>query len=566
MRHFFRQFTKQDYIFFALCGVAYFLLIRQYLVAWDDLEYIYGANKQYISSVKDIILSQANAYMTWNGRFLVHSLVQLFVTIGGLELFYICSTLFFIVLLMSGRYLLGRINDSFNSNILFLVSLYLFMPLIGSTFFGDCAWTVNYMYSCAVYTFFLSVYYHIDKDHVLYNQAVNVVLFLFGIICGSWQESFSIGLSIALLIVHGYQLSKERSVKNQLSLFWLVIGFGAGACIGIFAPGNFCRLNSIGGSEHLSFSFASIASQLLNIFKSYPIILILLLVMTIASIIDSRNNSKWSFIIQHKLLIISIIIGLLFAIFVVSSGGRQFSMVILFAILIIIAFLQQYLSSLLQKGNKVIWIIGIILCISIYIPSLYYTYLLHKAEENLFMEVSQKPSSIAIDTEFETVDRCIIGASPIRKFINTYQTTNDIYDNLYFTKMLSGWITKGETDTICALILPEPQEKIVAHCTKSEQIGDSIYHAEKLNYFVLRLPDTIKPSSCYIKFQVQPKTIIQQLKYKILGDKCYTIPLQIPTIEMRNFKIENDVYYIFTHHNLYNASPKKMWYEIIYEY
>lgn len=530
MRHFFRQFTKQDYIFFALCGVAYYALIRQYLVAWDDLEYIYGSNnKQYISSVKDILLSQADAYMTWNGRFLVHSLVQLFVTIGGLELFYICSTLFFVVLLMSGRYLLGRINGGFNSNILFLVSLYLFMPLIGSTFFGDCAWTVNYMYSCAVYTFFLSVYYHIDKDHVLYNHAVNVGLFLFGVICGSWQESFSIGISAALLIVHGYQLCKKQSIKNQLSLFWLVIGFGVGACIGIFAPGNFCRLNSIGGSEHLAFSFSSIVSQFLGIFKTYPILLLLLLVLVVAFIIDIKSNEKCFFINQHKLLIISIIIGLLFAICVVSSGGRQFSMVILFAIIIIIAFLQQYVSSWLQKGNKVIWIIGIIFCVCIYFPSLYYTYLLHKAEENLFIEVSHNPSSIVIDTEFETVDRCIIGASPIRRFINTYQTTNDIYENLYFTEMLSGWITKGEIDTICTLLLPESKENIVAHCTKNEQIGDSIYYAEKLKYFVLRLPDTIKPSSCRIKFQVQPQTIIQKLKYKILGDKCYTIPLQINT-------------------------------------
>lgn len=558
MKSFFRNFTKHDYIFFAICGIGYYLLVCQYLVAWDDLDYIFGVNNQYIVSFPDIIRSQVHAYTHWNGRFIVHSLVQLFVTIGGLTSFFICSSMFFVLLLMSTRYLLGRFGGEEISNILFITIAYLSLPQIGSTFYGDCAWTCNYMYSAAIYTFFLAIYYHIGTDHIQYPIWKNVLLLFFGIICGSWQESFSIGIGAALLLIHGYELYQGKGIKKRLSLFLLVLGFGIGACIGIFAPGNFCRFGITGGFNKTSLSLLTMATNILLLFKDYPILFLLCLLLVIASIKDKQNRTPWQFIKQQKLLLIAIAVGILFSIFVTNSGGRQYTMIILFSVFIILSFLQQYAHTLMVKYKTFIRIICTMLCLCLYCPSLYYTHLLHKAEYTLFSQMREHPSSEAIDTDFERIDRCVIGASPIRHYMNAYQTTNDIYDNVYFTRKLSAWISKGKTDTICTLLLPESKEEIIAHCKSEQQVGDSIYYAENMKYYILRLPDSIDKEKYCIRFQIEPNTLFLKLKYKLLRDKCYTIPLQVPTVEIRSFSNSGYSYYIFTHHLLYNASPKNM--------
>ena len=79
MKNFFRSFSKWDYLFFAICGIAYFFLIRQYIPCVEDLIYRFSkVDETPILSLWDAIVSQMYDYLHLNGRFLVHTLVQWF--------------------------------------------------------------------------------------------------------------------------------------------------------------------------------------------------------------------------------------------------------------------------------------------------------------------------------------------------------------------------------------------------------------------------------------------------------------------------------------------------------
>lgn len=560
MKHFFRTFNWKDYLFFSVCGVAYYFLIRQYLVLWDDMEYpficgVEGHN--YIYYFSDIISSQIHHYIHINGRFLIHCMVQWFCSYGDLELYFLISTIFFILILINCSYLIKRRTKNKNGlvySVLFLALLYLLMPVIGSTFFGSVAFVCNYMYSCAVYLLFYAIYIHIKEDKVNYKWYINLLLFFFGIACGSWHESFSIGISGALLIYHSIDLYINKNFKEKFSLFFLVLGFGIGTLIVVLAPGNFVRAETVGIGP------INIISRLKGIIF-HPFVIVTIFTLIIACFIDMRKGNKWAFIKKESLIIIALFITYIFDLVITYTASRQLTMPALFGVYLIITFLCDYADSFITKFNKVIGLLCIVICLIIYIPSLRYMYLLNKAENAFIEDALTNKTAVVIDYNFEYIDRYVIPNGIIRKYINSDYTIDGIYCNQFYTKKLSAWMTNGQTDTICTLLLPEPMENIITKCTNDNLVSDNIWHSDELNYYILRLPIDVKANNCTICFTVQPVTLFQKVKYKILGSKVYRIGLYIPTQEIRHFEYNNYNYYVFSHHNLYDALPAEMYIE-----
>lgn len=557
MKHFFRTFNWKDYLFFSVCGVAYYFLIKQFLLCHDDIEYRFlyfntGSN-EVVSNFYDIIKSQIYHYNHVNGRFLVHCLVQYFLSYGGLKLFYIVSSLVFILLLMCGNYLMRhRIRKDVRVLImsLFLCLLYLLLPHIGETYFGTVSFTCNYMYSSAIYLLYYIIYLHIRDNKINYKWYINILLFFFGIACGSWNESFSIGISGSLLIYHSVDLYINKNFKKKITLFWLVLGFGIGTLIVVLAPGNFIRASG----KLLEFNVAIFRSSILH-----PAVWLSFLVPFLSYFLDKKRGNKYAFIHRHIVLLIAILISYIFLVVVYYVGARQITMPALFTVYITVDFLNEYASECLYRFRYIITTCCITICLLIYIPSLRYTSMLHKAQATFLQDALENRKSVVVDTDFEHINREVIRGSILRPFINVFYTTDEIYANRYVTKRISHFISDGKNDTLCQILLPEPIEIIVSKCIENNNITENFWYSSELDYYILRLPDDTDYENYQFCFRVKPTTFIQRIKYIILKNKVYTIPLCIN----RYFYYNGYKYFIITHHILYDTELSEMYIEYI---
>ena len=224
-------FAAAEIIFLLACLIGCYALMTQYIPCLDDFRYhdrIDGCGA--INSVSDIVESQAFAYTNHNGRFLCHSLVHFFCSFGGLRLFFIGSALVFTTLV----WLIVKLaHRGYSSNVIDLplccLLLTLLHPQAGIVFFGSVAFTVNYLWSALIYVDFIALYHKLnDAGNSPHSWYVYVFVAVFGIICGSWQESFSIGIAGSLFIYHLINIKKTKGL-----LLWLVVGFGIGAAFPI---------------------------------------------------------------------------------------------------------------------------------------------------------------------------------------------------------------------------------------------------------------------------------------------------------------------------------------------
>ena len=161
MKEIFNRFNKYDYCFLGLVGVAYYLIIAQYIPCMDDMRYAFDCsdidNWAWINSFSDALRSQSYDYLYRNGRFAIHTIVQWLCGCGYWHIFFLVSTFSFIALLMGLVYLIRRMSNS--SKIYEIpalaIILLLFTPQAGATLFGNMALVINYLWSAAAYIWFI---------------------------------------------------------------------------------------------------------------------------------------------------------------------------------------------------------------------------------------------------------------------------------------------------------------------------------------------------------------------------------------------------------------------------
>ncbi|MGN0235860.1 MAG: DUF6056 family protein [Paludibacteraceae bacterium] len=524
MRHFFRQFTKQDYIFFALCGVVYFLLIRQYIPCnWDDLSYRFVCGEDaynYIDSIGDVLMSNVYAYLHINGRFLVHCFVQFFCGFGGKQLFFICSTLMFLLLLMSILYIVRKKTHSNMDKYWLLLGLLLLIPIPGVTFIGTIAFVVNYMWSAAIYTFFLCLYFHIKEDNISYHWWQNILLVLFALVCGSWQESFCIGIAGALFFYHIVHIKETHS-----SLLYMVIAFGIGACICIFTPSNFSR------SEALGLSIYSMRNTIVQMLKHVPAVSVVVFLVIISLIIDLHKKTKSLFVQENAIFFLSSLFSILFALIISFQGGEyQLTIIAIFSIILSIRFIYRYFT-IPRKAEYTLAILIFLFAAINYVPAYYYRQKIH----NSFAKVMTNYNTYdyCIDGELESIDREVLKGSFYRRYIHEFALYG-FYTNTIIAEKFSRYLNKsGQTD--CTLILPESKERIIATCIPNNACDSMLYASTRYSYYIIRLPLDIDYQQYKVCYNAYPITHIDKLKDKILhrDARPFSISLQDNTIQHR---------------------------------
>ena len=194
-----------------------------------------------IHSIGDIIQSQVDHYYTFNGRSIVHFIVQLFTGILGKQVFNVVNIIVFAAFILLMRRNLTSRSGSSSSG--FTIAVVLVMTLLLPRFKDTFLWmtgSINYLWSATGTLLFLLIY---EKQRC---QALSRSLFWLlpiAFLLGWTHEGITLPLALSLVCVN---LLRIKSIHHRQGL-WLALAFLGGACMIVLSPGTIARSGAHGG-------------------------------------------------------------------------------------------------------------------------------------------------------------------------------------------------------------------------------------------------------------------------------------------------------------------------------
>ena len=458
-----------------IVAVVYYAMVRLNLFVCDDFRYafIQGTNKP-IRTIADAINSQCHAYMFENGRFIVHTLVQCFAGIWGMEWLRIFNTLFFIVFVWCTCLLVnnGKSWKISISSVMFVCIMMLFaIPVFGYSFLGNIACSINYLWTGALSLAFLCVLNYYSKSK--YN-IVSIGLCLCAAIIGAMQESFSIGLSVGVFV--WMLINRKRITPLQVAL---VIFYCIGSAIVILAPSNFLReagWNS-GSTSFLMRTVSGACSVLL-----YCHTMVAMCVCLIVGCFVSPAKMK-CFCKENICYLITIGLSAIFVACVAFTGPHQLVSIEMFSAIVLLNLIMKNRRFNALINNKRVALLLCIILISLCIPIYYYRYQVKCAYEEM------------INSARNSTDECMIGGDydnlsfGERNFFVKNYTSTELNLNIPMTS-LSMYLSCGENSSLISTRLPQNKKEIIAICSDSKNaIGSNVYHRSGDCFYIIKSAD-----------------------------------------------------------------------------
>lgn len=326
---------------------AVIIAIISYLTPWlnDDLNYMwYCGQDKLLTSLSDIIPSQIEHYYTVNGRFVAHVLVQLYDAILGKFAFAICNGLMYAIFVVCLQIAAGvKPFASFKAT---LTAVIVSIAFFFTTFIPSCQ--ISYIWGAVVTLTFIRLFLNAKR----YTITKTIGLGLFALIAGNFQEAYSIGLSVAL-IIHWCMNMRQYTLSQWI----MIVMYGIGTLVICLSPASQNRADATNTSITVSiFCFISYALAL------YPLI-------TITLWKTIRNRLKiYSLYKENSLWWNMLIASILFNIIIGVTSNRQLMGVELAAIVLMLKMIKGGAFSRLWLIITSFWLIfegiqqGNILC------------------------------------------------------------------------------------------------------------------------------------------------------------------------------------------------------------
>ena len=192
--------------------------------------------RERVNSFSDIFQSQWSHYFTWGGRVIPHIFVQFFMW-AGKDLFNICNTIVFIILLWLINYIAtGQKNFSKITLIWLLIGFWFCVPEYMFTVLwltGAC----NYLWMSLLQLLFLLPYLR-QSDFM----SKTILLLIIAFLAGGSNEA---GAIASICAAAGFTLYSFKQGKIQSNLIAGLIIASISCAIMILAPGNWQRLQVI---------------------------------------------------------------------------------------------------------------------------------------------------------------------------------------------------------------------------------------------------------------------------------------------------------------------------------
>lgn len=309
-------------------------------VVWlgDDLDYKYVIKGEiwqswgWINTWTDFLQSQITHYMNVNGRFVAHSLVQLFNGILGQQVFAIANAIAYIAFALCIAYLGKAGIDNFGG---VFSAACLSVVCFVTKMMPTCQ--IGYIWGMTANMIWLSGFF---SGRAKPSWSKVICMFLIGIIVGNWQEAVSIGVCAGLGI---WWLSQFFNRHETFHTFfdwrrsWIMLGYFIGTASNCLSPSTLSRVNS----DAIPF-----INQLLVASYSLPAVILFIVTLIILAF-THRNRLTFRFTsdshgIPDGVIIIAMITLLIFNCIIGIYSNRQLFGANLFASILLLRALPRH--------------------------------------------------------------------------------------------------------------------------------------------------------------------------------------------------------------------------------
>lgn len=434
----------------------------------DDFGYMFTDSYNHagdghrVTSFADVIGTQAQQYVTTNGRFVVHVAVMSMLNLVPEWLYRLANALIFGLLWFSTLRLGFRKADGWFASTVVLCWIWWLIPDAGTVMLSLVSYSVNYMWTGAAILGLLIASRNASSMPCGWFAA----LCIYALFCGSLQESFSLPLAAALAIdtVASYRRLSRR--KITLRIFFLV-----GSSVVIFAPGNLVHFSSGG-----AFGAASLLHKALSMLEALSLsaISVLAVVMIVWAIV-SRKGCK-AFIVSNRILFMAIVVAILFASFTFTAS-RQLFAPSLFAIILLCRILHLKAHSLRRLTTPatvillVVWIamyVGIIMQRRDVYNSYFRFYESASASKQKIMEGD---ASLSPYNTHPTLWKFFGNYAPDPWERSHFGLSFDSYSRHGLSRLIFG----DDKKSVVGAILPYPADYLVAICPLQPENASETY-------------------------------------------------------------------------------------------
>lgn len=357
-----RAWTHAEHAIYTGCALVSFLVLGVAIwwmsdeVVWlgDDLDYKYMMKGEIwqswgkIKTVKQFFESQWIHYQHVNGRYVAHALVQLFNAKLGQAAFAICNAiiymLFAFLLAKAGKVSFRRNPEGMLSAI--CLSVLCFITKMMPT----CQ--IGYIWAMTANIAWLMLFFKLKRP----NWASTILMLLFGIIVGNWQESVSLGVCCGVGLWWIFQLVaslRQTGEKFDWHRSWMLLGYVVGTATNCFAPSTMGRVSDI----EMPFS-----DELLIAAYSFPAIILL----TIVAIWEYRKRGKLGLFefksiegaIPYGVLTTGITFLVVFNLAIGIYSNRQLFGANLFACILLLSILPRHRFNLFFNSLTAICVVA----------------------------------------------------------------------------------------------------------------------------------------------------------------------------------------------------------------
>lgn len=523
MKDILHKFGKRDFVMLCAFGIMYALLLVQYIPYLDDLFYTFvdtndGEWKR-VECFRDALDGQIDDYFSVNGRFIVHLLVMCFCGFVGHIPFYMLST-FFAVLLVAGLVYMVRRDCEENIIDVPLLSVILFcIPTAGLVFLSDISFNVNYLWGACFTVWFLIVYLRIWQDNARLTLWQKILLSIFALLCGHWQESFSLFVGGSLFIYHIFNLKKTKGF-----VLCYLICYAIGILTILLSPANFKRTISSNTSPIGMIEFIGHWS-----------FVVMLVFIVLPIILEKRKWIVWAK--GNCLYYMAVVLSYLFAFFVAFTGeGQQLTLVWILCCVLFCKLLKSHFAVFIRNNQKVV--LSMLIALSLF--SYPFIYVLRDKACHSFEALEQSMVDSTVDVanshELEMFAEYEHPSSLFESFV-THHIKVVCCDWPY--NLLLHYEGVGEEKSV----LPDTKNNIAEQCVfKNEVVIGLFDFRSNPNFFIVKSKDKM----CQPKVEVAFKPVMMRHKCLCMIENVSFIERKIPfsDLDLREFEYNGCYYYI----------------------
>jgi len=314
-------------VLFTYCGLQTFVIN-------DDLPYsLFYRGPERITNISQIIQNQLSDYLTINGRFFIHCVVQ-FVLMFGKNLFSIINALCIVTTLMFMKKIINLKSLDFKLDSIYTLLFLLGMFLLLGNFKYLIYWvagSVNYIWLFTLLIIF--IYYYLKVGIKKYKILNFILFFVFSMV-----HECSFVFILFLIIADFIKILIDKKEKLDKKTILLYLGYVVFAVVGglivLKAPGNTVRTSTAQWWYDMPFidrifkSIPVVSSNLFGLFNIenlIPTILVITLIfygiklknklvnittlsVTLISILSVVLNNGWLYFVLCILIFIDLII------------------------------------------------------------------------------------------------------------------------------------------------------------------------------------------------------------------------------------------------------------------